>query len=135
MANFVNKITEMQYNSISDFVTHYLEDVREGVYVTIYADWENAGKLISALSPIVQPVSIEYGKPGVISYDKEYCVSVVEFVDRDEELFVEFTYNTDRNSYLNDIGIGDVAIIIGEVSDEFMQIVEENCNNIVKVSF
>lgn len=135
MANFVNKITEMQYNSISDFVMHYLEDVHEGVYATIYADWENTGKLISTLSPIVQPVSIEYGKPGVISYDREYCVSIVNPVDSKEELFVEYAYNNDRNDYLNDIGVGDVAIIIGEVSDEFMQIVKENCNNIVIVSF
>lgn len=134
MANFVNKITEMQYNSISDFVTHYLEDVREGIYVTIYADWENTEKLISVLSSVVTPVSIEYGRPGIVGYDKEYCISVVD-VESDEELFVEYGYNKERQRYFNNIGEEDAIILIGDISDEFMNLVLEKCKNIVKVSF
>lgn len=134
MSNFVNKITEMQYNSISDFVTHYLEDVREGIYVTIYADWKNTEKLISVLSSIVTPVSIEYGRPGIVGYDKEYCISVVD-VESDEELFVEYGYNKERQRYFNNIGEEDAIILIGDMSDEFMNLVLEKCKNIVKVSF
>ena len=134
MANFVNKITEMQYNSISDFVTHYLEDVREGIYVTIYADWKNTEKLISVLSSVVTPVSIEYGRPGIVEYDKEYCISVVD-VESDEELFVEYGYNKERQRYFNNIGEEDAIILIGDMSDEFMNLVLEKCKNIVKVSF
>lgn len=134
MANFVNKITEMQYNSISDFVTHYLEDVREGIYVTIYADWKNTEKLISVLSSVVTPVSVEYGRPGIVGYDKEYCISVVN-VESDEELFVEYGYNKERQRYFNNIGEEDAIILIGDISDEFMNLVLEKCKNIVKVSF
>lgn len=135
MSNFIqNTITEMDYNSISDFVTHYLEDVREDVYVTIYADWRNTEKLISTLSPITIPVDIEYGRPGIIGYDKEYCVSVVN-ASGEEELFVEYAFNGERNSYFNNIGEEDVIILIGDMTDEFMSIVRKNCKNIVKVSF
>ena len=134
MSNFVNKITEMQYNSISDFITHYLEDVREGIYVTIYADWKNTEKLISVLSSVVTPVSIEYGRPGIVGYDKEYCISVVN-VESDEELFVEYGYNKERQRYFNNIGEEDAIILIGDMSDEFMNLVLEKCKNIVKVSF
>ena len=124
----------MDYNSISDFITHYLEDVREGVYVTIYTDWRNTGKLISALSPITIPVDIEYGRPGIIGYDKEYCVSVVN-ASGEEELFVEYAFNNERNSYFNNIGEEDVIILIGDITDEFMSVIRMNCKNIVKVSF
>ena len=135
MSNFIqNTITEMDYNSISDFITHYLEDVRDGVYVTIYADWQNTEKLISALSPVAIPVSIEYGRPGIIEYDKEYCVSIVD-VDGEEELFVEYAFNGEGNSYFNNIGDEDVIILIGDMTDEFMGVVRKNCKNIVKVSF
>ncbi len=133
MANFVNKITEMDYNSISDFIMHYLEDVREGVYVTIYADWENTEKLISALVPVTTPVSIEYGTPGIIGYNKEYCISVVNTGDRDE-LFVEFAFNDEKNKYFSSIGDEDAMIIIGNVSDDFIQMALEKSNNIIKVS-
>ena len=135
MSNFIqNQITEMDYNSVSDFVTHYLEDVRDDVYVTIYADWQNTEKLISALSPVTTPVNIEYGRPGIIGYDKEYCVSIVD-VDGDEELFVECAFNGERNSYFNNIGEEDVIILIGDMTNEFMGVVRKNCKNIVKVSF
>lgn len=133
MANFVNKITEMDYNSISDFIMHYLEDVREGVYVTIYADWENTEKLISALVPVTTPVSIEYGTPGIIGYNKEYCISVVNTGGRDE-LFVEFAFNDEKNKYFSSIGDEDAMIIIGNVSDDFIQMALEKSNNIIKVS-
>lgn len=124
----------MDYNSISDFIMHYLEDVREGVYVTIYADWRNTEKLISALSPVTTPVCIEYGRPGIVGYDKEYCVSVVN-ASGEEELFVEYGYNNDRQSYFNNVGEEDVIILIGDMTDEFMDVVRKNCKNIVKVSF
>ena len=104
------------------------------MYVTIYADWQNTEKLISALSPVATPVSIEYGRPGIIDYNKEYCVSIVD-VDGDEELFVEYAFNGERNSYFNNIGDEDVIILIGDMTDEFMSIVLERCKNIVKVSF
>lgn len=135
MSNFIqNTITEMDYNSISDFIAHYLEDVQEDVYVTIYADWRNTEKLIAALSTVITPVSIEYGRPGIIGYDKEYCVSVVN-ASGEEELFVEYAFNGERNSYFNNIGEEDVIILIGDMTDEFMSIVRKNCKNIVKVSF
>lgn len=135
MSNFIqDTITEMDYNSISDFITHYLEDVREDVYVTIYADWRNTEKLISALSPVTTPVSIEYGRPGIIGYDKEYCVSVVN-ASGEEELFVEYAFNGERNSYFSNIGEEDVIILVGDMTDEFMSVVRKNCKNIVKVSF
>lgn len=135
MSNFIqNTITEMDYNSISDFATHYLEDVRDDVYVTIYADWRNTEKLISVLSTVATPVSIEYGRPDIVGYDKEYCISIVN-VNNEEELFVEYGYNNDRQSYFNNVGEEDVIILIGDMSDEFMQLVKERCKNIVKVSF
>lgn len=108
--------------------------MREGVYVTIYADWRNTKKLISAFSPVTTPVNIEYGRPGIIEYDKEYCVSVVN-TDGEEELFVEYAFNGERNSYFNNIGDEDVIILIGDMTDEFMSVVRKKCKNIVKVSF
>ena len=133
MSNFVNQITEMTYDSISDFITHYLEDVHEELYVTIYADWENTEKLISALVLVTTPVSIEYGIPGIIGYNKEYCISVVNTGDRDE-LFVEFAFNDEKNKYFSSIGDEDAMIIIGNVSDDFIQMALEKSNNIIKVS-
>ena len=135
MSNFIqNTITEMDYNSISDFATHYLEDVRDDVYVTIYADWRNTEKLISVLSTVATPVSIEYGRLDIVGYDKEYCVSVVN-ASGEEELFVEYGYNKERQRYFNNIGEEDAIILIGDMSDEFMNLVLEKCKNIVKVSF
>lgn len=135
MSNFVNKITEMQYNSISDFVQHYLEDIREDNYITIFADWKNTSKILSALINETTPVDIEYGTPDIIGYDREYCITVVNFDKKTEELFVERAYDNDGKRYFGALDEDDATIFIGDISDDLMELAIRDCKNIVKVLF
>lgn len=135
MSNFVNKITEMQYNSISDFVTHYIEDVHEGNFVTIFADWKFTQTLLPEMIKVSAPVDIEYGTPDIIGYDKEYSIAIVNSDEVNDELFVNFAYSKERKDYLGGLDMDDATIVIGDISDELFQMIAEQSKNIVRVSF
>ncbi len=135
MSNFVNKITEMQYNSISDFVQHYIEDVHDGNFITIFADWKFTQSLLPEMIKVSTPVDIEYGTPDIIGYDKEYSIAIVNPDEVNDELFVNFAYCKERKDYLGGFDMDDATIIIGDISDELMQMITEQSKNIVKVSF
>lgn len=135
MANFVNKITEVQYNSISDFIQHYLEDVREGYYITIYADSKNTQKLLPYLIQYGDPVDIEYGTPDMTGYDKEYSLAILNFDNKNDEFFVNFAYDNERKRYFGDIDADDAVIFIGDINDELLKLAIEDAKQIVRVSF
>lgn len=135
MANFVNKITEIQYNSIQDFVTHYIEDVESGLEINIFADWKNTGKLISALADKTLVTVIEYAFPDINGYYYEYNIGIVHTDDNINELFVERAYDSDRKNYIDNYEHLDAGIVIGDVGEELMRKLNEECNNIVIVSF
>ena len=135
MANFVNKITEMQYNSLSDFMVHYIEDVKEGVFASIVTKYEMVEKMLPDLLKESTPVDIDYGTPAITGYDREYLIGIVNYDNTDYELFITKAYDDKRNRYLDGYDVDDVVIIIGDIDDELMQKLKEDCHNIVIVSF
>ena len=135
MSNFVNKITEVQYNSISDFIQHYIQDVREGYYITIYADSKNTQKLLPYLIQYGDPVDIEYGTSDMTGYDKEYSLAILNFDNKNDEFFVNFAYDNERKRYFGDIDADDAVIFIGDINDELLKLAIEDAKQIVRVSF
>lgn len=135
MANFVNKITEMQYNSLSDFIVHYIEDVKEGVFASIVTNYEIVKKMFPDFLKEATPIDIDYGDPAITGYDREYLVSIVNYDDVKYELFITKAYDEDNKRYLDGYDIDDVVIIIGEIDDELMQKIKQDSRSIVIVSF
>ena len=135
MANFVNKITKIHYNSIQSFVAHYIEDIESGLIINIFADWEITGKLLSILAEKTVPVDIEYAIPDINGYYFEYNISIFHTEEGLNELFVEPAYDENGKRYKDNFEYLDAGIVIGDVGEEFMLKLDEECNNIVIVSF
>ena len=135
MSNFVNKITEMQYSSLSDFIVHYIEDVKEGVFASIVTNYEIVKKMFPDFLKEATPIDIDCGDPAITGYDREYLVSIVNYVDVKYELFITKAYDEDNKRYLDGYDIDDVVIIIGEIDDELMQKIKKDSRSIVIVSF
>ena len=135
MANFVNKITKIQYDSVRDFVAHYIEEIENGLVINIFAGWEITGKLLSVLAEKTVSVDIEYAIPDINGYDFEYNIGIVRTEEGLNELFIEPAYDKNGERYKDNFEYLDAGIVIGNVGEELMRKLNEECNNIVIVSF